>query len=149
MLLSGRDREVRLFACGMVALALLCGCGDDNPLGRRAISGDVTLDGAPLANGAIEFHPLASGGAQSGGPILNGRYEIPEQQGVPVGEYRVLVFATEEAPPLPADHMPGEDVPEPKSLIPPEWNQDSTQTIEVAEDGPSEFDFNITTTQSP
>lgn len=134
-----------LFVCLVATLTVLTGCGDSNPLGRKAIYGTVTLNGAPLKTGAIEFHPLAAGGTQSGGPITDGEYSISEAQGLTLGTYRVRVYATEELPPLPEDHMPGEDVPVPKSLIPPEWNQNSTQQVEIQGDGPYEFDFDILT----
>ena len=53
-------------------VAALLGCGPGNPLGRKALSGTVTLDGSPLDGGTIEFHPL-EGGVQSGGLIHAGR----------------------------------------------------------------------------
>ena len=31
-------------------LGLVCGCGEGNPLGRKPISGTVTLNGAPVAH---------------------------------------------------------------------------------------------------
>lgn len=136
------------FLLALIALAagLFSGC-DSDPLGRKAIQGKVTLDGQPLNTGSVEFHPTSAGGGavQSGAIIAAGSYSIPRAQGLPPGTYRVMVFATEEAPPLPPDHMPGDDVPEPKSLIPSQWNTDSQHTIEVTESGDNEFNFEITT----
>ena len=136
------------------ALSVLCllpglfvGCGTDNPLGRKAISGEVKLDGAPIDNGSIEFHPLATGGTQSGGMISSGSYSIPDDQGLTAGKYRVMVFAQTPSPPLPEGFMPGDDLPfpPPKELVPPEWNSQSKQTIEVKAEGPFEFNFDIST----
>ncbi len=69
----------------LCVLGLLAGCGGDNPLGRKALSGVVNLDGAPLEQGSIEFHPLESTGVQSGALIRAGRYSIPAPQGATVG----------------------------------------------------------------
>jgi hypothetical protein len=125
--------------CGVV------GCGPDNPLGRKAISGAVTLDGQPLEKGAIEFHPLA-GGVQSGDLISAGSYSIPTQQGPTVGKYRVVIYDTYDTPPLPPGHMPGDDLPPaPKLKVPAAWNSKSKHEIEVKKEGPFKFDFEIVT----
>lgn len=136
-----RVREVYLLVCAVIFAGLLCGCGGDASLDRKAVSGTVTLYGVPIEQGVIEFHPLSSGGAQSGGVISEGRYSIPRAYGPTVGEYRVQVRAPEEPPkPLPEGFMPGDDPPpEPKPLIPPGWSE----TIEVTDAGPFEFDFKI------
>ena len=106
-----------------LTLATLCvpaGCGPANPLGRKALHGEVKLDGAPLDKGRIEFHPLTEGGAQSSGQILNGQYSIPAHEGATPGEYRILIYDTPDAPPLPAGNMPGDDLPpQPKLKVPP------------------------------
>ena len=134
-----------------LALAIpLVGCGEGNPLDRKAVSGTVTFDGQPLDNGSIEFHPLVAGGVPSGGPISGGSYSLPAEEGLPVGKYRVQITAQEPTPPLPAGYMPGDDLPfaPPKELIPPDWNKDSQHEIEVKADGPFVFDFAIETTES-
>jgi hypothetical protein len=132
---------------GCLALAfLVAGCGPANPLGRKALYGDVKLDGQPLNAGAIEFHPLAQGGVQSGGLIKAGTYSIPAHEGATLGKYRVVIYDTYETPPLPAGHMPGDDLPPaPKPKVPPEWNSKSQNTIEVTEKGPYKFNFDIVT----
>jgi hypothetical protein len=130
---------------GLFFVTALVGCGSDNPLGRKALSGGVTLDGAPLDKGAIEFHPL-EGGVQSGGMIQAGRYSIPSHEGATPGKYRVVIYDTYDSPPLPPGHMPGDDVPPaPKLKVPPEWNSKSKQEIEVPPKGPYKFDFAIVT----
>src|SRR5437868_15173667 len=78
-------------------MALIAGCGPANPLGRKALSGTVTLDGKPLERGAIEFHPLEEGGVQSGALISGGHYSIPAHQGATPGKYRVAIYDTYES----------------------------------------------------
>ena len=127
-------------------MALIAGCGPANPLGRKAVSGTVTLDGKPLDRGAIEFHPQEEGGVQSGALISGGHYSIPAHQGATPGKYRVVIYDTYESPPLPPGHMPGDDVPPtPKLKVPPEWNTKSQHTIEVNKEGPFSFNFDIVT----
>jgi hypothetical protein len=123
--------------------ALVVGCGASNPLGRKAIHGNVKFNGAPLAKGALELHPL-DGGVQAGGLIAGGSYSIAASDGPTPGKYRVVIYDTYDSPPLPPGHMPGDDTPAtPKPKIPADWNSNSQQTIEVKKDGPSKFDFDI------
>lgn len=138
-------REVRLVLSVLGAAALFAGCGNDNPLGRKALSGHVTLDGAPLDMGAIAFDPL-DGGTQSGGLISAGNYSVPAHQGATPGKYRVAITESFETPPLPPGHMPGDDLPPtPKPKVPVEWNSKSQHTIEVKAEGPFKFNFDIVT----
>jgi hypothetical protein len=138
-------RPCAQFICLFIAAGLL-GCGPGNPLGRKALSGTVTLDGGPLPKGAIEFHPLSDGGVQSGALIEAGRYSVPTDKGATPGKYRVVIYDTYETPPLPPGHMPGDDLPpQPKPKIPPEWNSKSKHEIDVKKEGPFKFDFDVTT----
>jgi len=135
-----------LLLVGLVPLALFLGCGRDNPLGRKAISGYVKLDGSPLDQGNIEFHPMFEGGVQSGGRIVSGSYSIPAQEGVTLGKYRVAITDFVPTPPLPPGHMPGDALPpSPKPKVPVNWNSKSQQTVEVKKEGPFKIDFEIVT----
>lgn len=131
---------------GLALAVSAAGCGGDNPLGRKAIYGKVTLNGAPLESGAIEFHPLVQAGVQSGGIISGGSYSIPAEQGLTAGKYRVAIIDNVPTPPLPPGYMPGDDLPpSPPSQVPPEWNSQSQHTIDLSADGPFEFSFDIST----
>jgi hypothetical protein len=134
-----------VFAITTIVISFL-GCGPGNPQGRKAVSGRVTLDGAPIESGSIDFQPLQAGGTSSGSMITNGNYQMAEEEGLPVGKYRVTITAAPPQPAsLPAGYMPGDDLPPappPKQKVPPEWNA-KEQTIEVKPDGPMEFNFAI------
>jgi hypothetical protein len=135
-----------LFVIAWCLSAINAGCGSNNPLGRKAIHGTVTLDGSPLERGEIELHPLEPTGVQSGGSIQAGKYLIAAPQGATPGKYRVVIYDTYETPPLPPGHMPGDDLPPaPKSKIPAEWNSKSKQEVEIKKTGPFKFDFDIAT----
>ena len=126
-------------------LALAAGCGPVNPLGRKAASGKVTLNGEPLKNGSIEFSPLAADGILSGAMIIDGAYAIATQKGLPPGKYTVRIFSVQsrgkkpdpKTPPSLKFPTPGVD------LIPPEYNTKSEHTAEVTARGPNEFNYDI------
>ncbi len=130
---------------GACCLPLLTGCGQGNPLGREAVSGQVTLDGEPLDQGNIEFAPVESDGVSSGTAISDGRYRIEQIKGLPPGEYRVRIFAAQEntAPPtpeeaaLPALHRPGVE------QVAPRFNTASELDAQITAGGPNEFDFKV------
>ena len=123
------------------------GCGPGNPLGRKAVSGKITLNGQPLKSGSIEFSPQAKDGVNSGATITDGAYSIVTEKGLPVGKYTARIFSTmardpstvKDLPPGPATTPAGID------LIPPEYGSQSTQIVEVTDDKPNEFNFDITT----
>jgi hypothetical protein len=152
--IDSRETSMHLRRMFRIALVLggiltVAGCGSENPLGRKAVSGNVTLDGGALDQVNIEFHPTFEGGVQSGGRIVSGSYSIPAREGVTLGKYRVSISDFVPTPPLPPGHMPGDPLsPSPKPKVPPEWNSKSQRTVEVKKDGPFKFDFDILTKKS-
>src|SRR5437763_15199822 len=126
----------------LTALLILSGCGGD-PLGRHAVSGNVTFNGAPLEKGNISFHPVEKSSTSGGTVIEGGKYSIKQDKGLPAGKYRVQINA-----PVPGtggtaqtNAPPGEPIPPPQEMIPPDWNEKSEHTIEVTEKGPYQFNF--------
>lgn len=131
---------------GIGILGLLSGCGDANPLGRKAISGKVTLDGQPLERGSVTFVPLAEGGVGSGAVITDGTLSIPAAKGLPPGEYLVRIHAAGETSAPPPTGPPGAAPPPAIELVPANWNTQSEQTVTVTGDGENQFTFPIETT---
>ena len=134
--------------CAVVAgvIGLFSGCGG-GPAGLYGISGTVKVDGAPLEKGNISFEAMEGQSASSGAVVAGGNFTIPRNHGLAEGKYRVVVNA-----PTPGtggkatpDTPPGEGPPPPKELIPPDWNESSTHTIEVKKGGPFVFSFEIAT----
>jgi hypothetical protein len=129
----------------VLAFVALCGCGEDNPLGRKAISGAVTLNGQPLDNGSITFEPVdLNRGVGGGSNIVDGKYSLPEEQGLPPGKYVVRIMSADASQTEPVEEMPGEA---PKTLakerIPPHWNIQSAQQIEVSAEGDNVHNFDV------
>ena len=128
-------------------LVFVAGCGPGNPLGRKAISGKITLNGAPLKDGSIEFVPLAADGVNSGAMIVDGAYSIVTAKGLPVGKYTVRIFSVQARGGEPGPNSPSSfaSAPPGVDLIPPEYNTKSKHAVEVTAEGPNEFNYDIVT----
>lgn len=122
-----------LMLCVAGVLCLANGCAKPGPK-LYPVSGNVTLDGQPLAEGTVYFKTIATGDVDSL-PVKAGRFEGKAVEGarrVEVVAYRLIPVAGE---------MGGE-VPE--SLIAKRFNIDSTLTAEVTAAGPNTFEFAVT-----
>ena len=71
------------------------GCGGSGVGSQKVIiSGVVTYDGKPIANGELRSYPIeGTKGAVSGGPIRDGAYVAQGKGGVPIGKHRVEIQA--------------------------------------------------------
>ena len=85
--------NVQKCAALLLLLSAFClsGCGDGGPP-RGSVSGQVTLDGAPLAQGSILFVPIEGNqGIAAGGQIVDGKYSLAGDAGVSLGANRVEI----------------------------------------------------------
>lgn len=119
---------------------MLPGCGPGNELGRVPITGSVTLDGAPLDSGTISFDPVDENGTKSGAAVTDGKFEIPEEKGLPPGTYTVRLYSAAEG--APAEAMPGESTVQ-QERIPAAWNTSSKEQIVVEEGADNVFSFDV------
>ncbi len=133
--------RVLVTASVLFLTCLWLGCGPDNPLNRKAVSGKVTFNGQPLERGNIMFYPTDKGPVVTGASITNGQYAIATAKGLTVGKYTVQISSPNPNPGPNDPQGPGIPLPE---LIPPEYNVQSDKTVTVTEDGPNVFDFDIT-----
>ncbi len=123
----------RMTAAGLcLTLTALClltlgsGCSDPGPRSCR-ISGEVTLDGVPVQEGAISFEIVEPGDVPSGAMIINGRYEAQLTPGRKI----VRISASNPDPSL----GPDETAPD----IVPEKYQDEPLEIDVQTSGVHDF----------
>ena len=131
---------------GVLVLGITCwsGCGPKSD--RLEVTGAVTLNGAPLDGGSIRFSSLGSEKKYSSGAMIqNGQYRVPETHGLPPGKYHVEIRRQmRKSPPIMMSATPGGPaIPVAPNRIPPEYNRDSKQTVEVTEDGENHFEFTI------
>ena len=68
----------------MIALLICCfGCDKNGEFKRASVSGVVTLDGVPVAEGSIIFRPIdGTQGPMAGAVIQNGHYAIDRVKGL-------------------------------------------------------------------
>jgi hypothetical protein len=127
----------------------VAGCGADDGLGRRAISGTVTVDGQPLGGGAILFEPATAGsGMQVGGIIRRGVFAIARDQGPAPGHYRVRIYASSGTQAPPAKGR-SERTPRPMvERLPPVYNTRSELRAEVTARGANRFRFELSNSGS-
>ncbi len=89
---SSRPSSATVIILGAIVLGIFSGCGNSG--GRLPVSGSVTLDGVPLANGEIIFVPISgTKGPTAAGEILAGKFKIPAAKGPIAGSYRVEITA--------------------------------------------------------
>jgi hypothetical protein len=137
----------RLWAV-MIVLLATAGCGANDGLDRKAISGEVTLDGRPLADGSILFDPTsASVGTSVGGLIRGGRFAIARSQGPVPGRYVVRIFASSGMQSKPASGVPDRTSRPMVELIPARYNLESTLSAVVTIDGQNTFQFTLQAAQ--
>ncbi len=131
----------------LAALAVLAGCGRGAG-GRQEVSGSIKLKGQPLDQGSITFIPLSDNkSTQEGAAIANGQYKIDRQHGLMPGAYRVSITSGDgrtraDAPPDQAPGPTGANIIS-KDRIPPEYNINSKQDVEVTDKKPNVFNFDI------
>lgn len=79
--------------CATMLLLSMLGCGADGPE-LAPLSGQVTLDGEPVAEAALMFTPVAGGRPAQAVTDAEGRFEawtLEPGDGAIVGEHRVAV----------------------------------------------------------
>jgi hypothetical protein len=126
----------------ILMLLFFAGCTNSNPQGRLPISGEVTFNGQPLESGSISFDPIGSQTErlQSGGQIVNGKYEIAAPQGLVPGEYQVRITSMIIDPNAPKDPV---EPPKMISVVPPEFGSKTTQKVTVEKEKENRFDFKM------
>jgi hypothetical protein len=135
---------------GSMILVAIFGCGPASD--RLAVSGMVKLNGVPLDSGSIR---LTSEGSEkvvaSGAVIQDGAFRIPADKGLPPGKYRVEMYAPDtKAPPVAYRGAPGEPQMPPTApeRIPPEYNVNSQNSVNVVTGQENHFEFDIVTKQA-
>ena len=143
---TGNGLSVLLLSGLVSGLFTFAGCKSESVDGRVPVAGTVTLDGAPINRGTIEFHPQESGGLQSGGMIIDGKFEISGEFGPKPGKYQVRLFAANEKEVDDTPVAPGDSSKTPlaKERIPAKFNTKSELIETIPEGGNKKLTFAVT-----
>ena len=121
----------------------LFGCGKGTS-GRYEVSGQVTLEGAPLETGLVRFVPV--GGTKSpsvGGEIKQGAFEISADDGPFAGDYRVEITASRGTGVTRYDKVLDINYEEQEQYLPARYNSSTELTAQVTAEETNEFNFDL------
>ena len=124
---------LRLIAAGVCLLAIGC---NGPKFTTVPLSGNVTIDGQPVAQGTIDFQPQEQGqGPSASAPIVDGKYAAE----VPAGKLKVFFHATRETGKM-VDVF-GKPTPETENIIPSAYQAGVEFTAAAGE---ATHDFSLT-----
>lgn len=135
----------RALAAGFLsALWLVClngGCSHDDGLQRNAISGTITVDGAPLKSGVVRLIPITPyTGPGAMEKVRDGFFQFTADNGPVTAEHRVEIEATDHQPFAIDDEAAFASYtkttgrsPLARNPIPALYNSASTLTVNVAD----------------
>jgi hypothetical protein len=118
----------------LIAVVTL-GCGPSGP-SLYKVSGTVTWNGRPLADGVIIFSPVDGAVAPDSGKIVQGKYQFSTR----AGSKRVEILATRD---IPGKIDPVMKAPVREQYIPAIYNVNSTLTATVTPEGPNHWDYEL------
>ncbi len=128
----------------ILGLGLLLGCGRGSEIPRATVSGKVTFQGQPIADGTIQFIPAkGTKGPAASAAIKDGDYKVVVGGGVPVGTLRVEIQGFEPVagspnrPPAMANLQPK------KQYVPAQYNRQSKMEVTVEDKGEQIQNFDL------
>jgi hypothetical protein len=142
------SRPGRAFPLIVSLWALGAGC--DQPAYQLVpVSGSVTLDGVPLADGVVNFQPTGQSGKKAapgsvGRTDSAGKYQLTtvnDEPGASLGRHKVKIYSysPESAPVGDSDTGPSQE------RVPERYNYRTQLTFEVPDGGTDQADFELTT----
>jgi hypothetical protein len=134
----------RAFVWQTVLLALLVAGCSRSP--TRRVSGEVSYQGVPIQDGAIEFIPIeGTGGPSVGAPIQDGAYDVPAAKGPRAGgTYLVKLRAVRDTGRFPPGPRYPKSMTIHEQIFPPEYNTQSKLQVQMdAKADHNRFDFHL------
>jgi hypothetical protein len=132
----------------LTASGIMAGCsGSRDELPREPVSGAVTMDGQPLADGVIQFSPAAGSGAvptSATALIEKGEFSIPRADGLVPGKYKVSISGI----PVPREtrtksNLGKKKVAPIKEPVPAKYNTQTTLTEEIKPGGATGLKYEL------
>jgi hypothetical protein len=131
-----------LFAAPVV-IFFAGGCGGSK-YPTAPVSGTVTMDGKPLANGSLTYQPEGGGMASHGRTDESGRYTLKsirdDFDGAVVAKHRVIIRTVGKSS---TDTSSDRADPTAVDPIPKKYNDATELTMEVPAEGRDDADFDL------
>ena len=136
--------------CGLLPVVCClpaCGCGSGESYEVVPVSGQVTLEGKPIADVRVSFQPTATGTSTDPGPAsmgvtdAEGRFSVQtigqsKKNGAVTGKHRVTLT-------IGSEQEPDDDAGGPVDTTLPQRCRDGSLTFEVPADGTDKADFHL------
>ena len=122
-------------------VAVGCG-GSGESKSRVALEGEIKLNGKSLPTGLVSFLPTDDKGQTAIAQIENGKYNIDRSNGPAIGTYKVLINSRQPTGRKVRDiDNPAIFISEEREVVPAQYNNSSTLTIEIKADGKQDFEL--------
>lgn len=134
-------------AAALLLVSAATGC-KPSPFALVPVSGTVLLEGKPLDGGVINFQPIATGTAATGGPGStaridpSGRFSLATIQGQPgavAGPHRVKIYSFNAETAARSKNGSASE----RERVPPKYNYNSSLTFDVPAAGTDKADFSL------
>ncbi len=126
----------------LIGLGLIAGCGHGPEFQRAIVSGRVSYQGRPVADGTIRFVPVkGTKGPAAIARIEDGDYTVTLHEGVPVGTHRVEIEAFRPVAPPAVPHP--RDRQAKQQYLPRQYNRESTLEVTIDGEGKQTYDFDL------
>lgn len=134
------------FLVVFLLLILLPGCQSE----KAKVSGKIFFQGVPIETGKISFDSIDGNAQGSSGEIIEGKYELKNNQALGKGFMVVRIWGFKKTgkkiiPPFgaPGISSGGELMDEIQMYIPSEFNTSSKQIVEIKLGEDNVFDFDL------
>src|SRR5688572_558484 len=114
------------------------------PPKRGKISGKITLDRKPVAKANVRFIALEASGFNARAAVKDGVYEVPEEQGLSKGKYRVEFSVPISGRRVPNPDIPGAWLDEPRETLPARYHRESQYILDYDPENPQPYDAALT-----
>ena len=105
-------------------IGFVSGCGNSGPK-RNSVAGTVSFKGEPVKYGSISFRSTGGGKNVGTADIIDGKYTIISEVGLPAGDYDVAITYPDPKVPAPrGDEPPGVAAPV-REMLPAKYNDKS------------------------
>jgi hypothetical protein len=142
-----RTSVVALTALG-ICLGL-AGCNNQETPFRKIdpnkvpITGEITYKGRPLSGAVITLEPKQKGVEGTGVEVTDGKFSLPQADGLVPGVYVVRVFDMASFIGEPGGPTGGDDQAVRVGKFPAEYSEKSTLTFKVTAEGPNHLKLDL------